>query len=308
MPGSPFTLLRRRLALAGGRPAALPAEAAQGRRDQAGFRPSRVLEGSLAHHPLGAPVPWQEPVAFLDGTQHVELLGYVGTVPVIAAVVRAAVRQRESRRTHLAVQSVRRLVISRTEAFVALGDALAGHELLALEGEEAPHPIRDMERAHAVVDRTRGALELSVARAYRATAPDVWLLVDGTLTVSPEWSNDVRMLGIVKSHAVLPFEGEALETYLTLPAAHRTSLFQPGSREVAPVYAWGLRLHAFAGRDLFHGLVRIEAAATDATRAAVDTLSRHLLAERAPLAADPRADRLLYGIHDVERFLRAQGG
>jgi hypothetical protein len=36
-------------------------------------------------------------------------------------------------------------------------------------------------------------------------------------------------------------------------------------------------------------------------------LSRHLLAERAPLANDARADRLLYGIHDVERFLRAQG-
>ena len=308
MPGSPFTPLRRRLALAGGRPADLPAEAAQGRRDQAGYRPSRLLDGSLAHHPIGEPVPWQEPVAFLDGTQHVELVGYVGTMPVVAAVVRAAVRHREARRTHLAVQSVRRIVISRAEAFAVVGDALVGHEVLTLEGEETPHPIRDLERAHAVVDRTRGALELSVARAFRAIAAETWLLVDGTLTVSPEWSSDPRMLGIVKSHAVLPFEGEALEQYLTLPVGHRTSLFQPGSREVAPVYAWGLRLHAFAGRDLFHGLVRIEAAATETTRQTVDTLSRHLLAERAPLAADPRADRLLYGIHDVERFLRAQGG
>jgi hypothetical protein len=308
MPGSPFTPLRRRLALAGGRPADLPAEAAQGRRDQAGYRPSRLLDGQLAHHPLGEPVPWQEPVAFLDGTQHVELLGYVGTMPVVAAVVRAAVRQRELRRTRVAVQAVRRVVISRAEASAVLGNALEGHELLTLEGEEAAHPIRDLERAHAVVDRTRGALELSVARAFRTIAPDSWLLVDGTLTVSPEWSSDPRMLGIVKSHAVLPFEGDALEQYLTLPVAHRTSLFQPGSREIAPVYAWGLRLHPFAGRDLFHGLVRIEAPATEATRDLVDALSRHLLAERAPLAADPRADRLLYGIHDVERFLRAQGG
>lgn len=308
MPGSPFTPLRRRLALAGGRPADLPAEAAQGRRDQAGYRPSRLLDGELTQHPLGAPVPWQEPVAFLDGTQHVELVGYVGTLPVVAAVVRAAVRQRDARRTRLAVQSMRRVVISRAEAFAVLGDALVGHELLVLDGEDAPHPIRDLERAHAAVDRARGALELAVARSFRESAPSCWLLVDGTLTVSPEWSSDPRMLGIVKSHAVLPFEGEALERYLTLPAAHRTSLFQPGSREVAPVYAWGLRLHPFAGRDLFHGLVRIEAAATEATIAAVDGLSRHLLAERAPLAADPRADRLLYGIHDVERFLRAQGG
>ena len=308
MPCSPFTPLRRRLPLAGGRPADLPAEAAQGRRDQAGYRPSRLLDGTLAHHSIGEPVPWQEPVAFLDGTQHVELLGYVGTMPIVAAVVRAAVRHREARRTHLAVQSVRRIVIGRAEAFATLGDALAGQEVRTLEGEEAPQPIRGLERAHAVVDRTRGALELSVARAFRAIAAETWLLVDGTLTVSPEWSSDPRMLGIVKSHAVLPFEGEALEQYLTLPVGHRTSLFQPGSRDVAPVYAWGLRLHAFAGRDLFHGLVRIEAAATETTRQTVDTLSRHLLAERAPLAADPRADRLLYGIHDVERFLRAQGG
>ena len=63
----------------------------------------------------------------------------------------------------------------------------------------------------------------------------------------------------------------------------------------------------FAGRDLFHGLVRVEAPATDETLAQADAISRHLLAERAPMSNDPRADRLLYGIHDVERFLRAQG-
>ncbi|MDX2260610.1 MAG: hypothetical protein SFU84_02790 [Gemmatimonadales bacterium] len=308
MPGSPFTSLRRRLALVGGRPASLAAEAAQGRRDQAGYRPSRLLEGTLAHHALGEAVPWTEPVAFLDGTQHVELLGYVGTLPLVAAVVRAAVRQRDARRMTLAVQSVRRVVIAHEAALAVFGAALDGHDVLALDGDDAPHPIRDVERAHALVDRTRGALELAVAREYRRLHPDAWLLVDGTLTASPDWSRDPHMLGVVKSHAVLPFEGEALERYLTLPYAHRTSLFQPGSRDVAPVYAWGLRLHPFAGQDLFHGLVRIEAAATEATVANVDRLSRHLLAERAPRSADPRADRLLYGIHDVERFLRAQGG
>lgn len=308
MPGSPFTPLRRRLALAGGRPAVLAAEAAQGRRDQAGYRPSRLLDGTLAHHPLGDAVPWSEPVAFLDGTQHVELLGYIGTMPLVAAVVRAAVRRREDRRMALAVQSVRRVVIAHEAALAAFGTALDGHDTLMLDGDDAPHPIRDVERAHALVDRARGALELAVARDYRTSHPDGWLLVDGTLTASPDWSRDPRMLGVVKSHAVLPFEGDALEQYLTLPYGHRTSLFQPGSRQVAPVYAWGLRLHPFAGQDLFHGLVRIEAAATDETVAQADRLSRHLMAERAPRSADPRADRLLYGIHDVERFLRAQGG
>ncbi len=307
MPDSAFPPLRRRLALAGGRPAAMAAESAHGWRDQAGFRPSRVVEGALRHHALGPALAWTDPVAFLDGTQHVELLGYIGTMPAIGAVLRSAVRVRRDRRTALAQQAVRRVVIARAEALRALASALDGQDTIVLEGEEPPHPIRDVDRAQALVDRSRVALELSVARQFRRSDPSCWLLVDGTLTVSPEWSSDPRMLGIVKSHAVLPFEGEDLECYLTLPVGHRTSLFQPGSREIAPVFAWGLRLHAFAGRDLFHGLVRIEAPATDATRAQVDQLSRHLMAERAPLSADPRADRLLYGIHDVARFLRAQG-
>jgi hypothetical protein len=307
MAGSSFTPVRRRLALAGGRPAAIAIESAHGRRDHAGYRPSRLLEGALHHHDLGHAIPWADPVAFLDGTQHVELLGYIGTMPVVGAVLRAAVRVRRDRRLTLAVQAARRIVIARAEALAVLAPALGEHELVALDGEDSPHPIRDVDRAHAVVDQARGALEISVARAFRRDEPTCWLLADGTLTASPEWSSDPRMLGIVKSHAVLPFEGDDLERYLTLPAGHRTSLFQPGSRDIAPVFAWGLRLHAFAGRDLFHGLIRVEAPATDATRADVDLLSRYLLAERAPLSSDPRADRLLYGMHDVERFLRAQG-
>ncbi len=47
-------------------------------------------------------------------------------------------------------------------------------------------------------------------------------------------------------------------------------------------------------------------AATE-TRALADVISRRMLAERAPMSKDPRADRLLYGIHDVERYLRASG-
>jgi hypothetical protein len=43
--------------------------------------------------------------------------------------------------------------------------------------------------------------------------------------------------------------------------------------------------------------------------ATADTLSRRLLAERAPLSTpDPRWDRLLYGIHSVEQYLHARQG
>ncbi len=309
MSRSAFHRLRRRLTLAGGHAAAAPADAAAGRRDTAGYRLATLVEGDLRAIPLGTPMPWEEPVAFLDGTQHVELLGYFGTHPVLAAELGAAVRLRTARRIGSAVEERQRLVVARPEALAAFVAGLPPEVIaVPLDDEEPPHPLGDADRAHAAVDRARSALEIAVAAAFRATAPDTWVLVDGSLAASPDWARDPRMLGIVKSHATLPFEGDALQTYLTLPAGHRTSVFAPATRQVAPVHAWGLRLHPWGGHDLFHGLLRIEARADAATVAAADLLSRYLLAERAPLAADPRADRLLYGIHDVERYLRARAG
>lgn len=105
---------------------------------------------------------------------------------------------------------------------------------------------------------------------------------------------------------MLPFENEELVTYLSLPPNHRSSLFRPASNQFAPVNAFGLRLAAIAGHDLFHGLVRVEVAPT-LDRQHVDTLASHLLAERAP-AGHSQSDRLLYGIHDVNRYLAARSG
>ena len=269
----------------------------------------RLVEGPLRAIPVGDATPWTDPVGFLDGTQHVELLGYVGTDPVLGADVRAAVRVRRERRLALATEVYERLVVGRARALDALASSLpATVRSIPVVDDEPPHPIADAERAHAIVDRARTALEIEVARRFRATDPSTLLLVDGSLATSPDWARDARMLGIVKSHATLPFADEALHTYLTLPVGHRSSIFAPESRQVAPVYAWALRLHAWEGRDLFHGLVRIEAPATEHTLAQADAWSRGLLAERAPLSADRRADRLLYGIHDVERYLRARAG
>lgn len=307
MSGSAFHRLRRRLTLVGGHAATTPAESAAGRRDTAGYRPATLVEGELRAIAVGAPIAWTEPVAFLDGTQHVELLGYIGTQPVLAAEIGAAVRLRQARRLTVATELHQRLVIARPEALAALAATLPAEiRRLAIEDDEPAHPIADAERSHALVDRARTALEIAVAAAFRNHWPDTWLLVDGSLATSPEWARDPRMLGIVKSHATLPFAGDDLLTYLTLPVGHRTSVFAPATRQVAPVHAWGLRLHDWGGHDLFHGLLRIEARADPRTVEDADLLSRHLLAERAPLAADPRADRLLYGIHDVERYLRAR--
>jgi hypothetical protein len=305
MSASPFAALRRRIGAAGGRRAGTPwAELpvpATGSPP-----PVDVIEAPFRHHHVGAPLPWVDDVAFLDGTQHVELVGYVGTDPLVAAVVRAAVRVRRDRRMAIATEASRRVVIARSHVLEQMGAALDGHDSITLPDADPRHPVHDLERAHAAVDDARGMLEALVARQFRAMR-DCWLIADGTLGVSPDWATDPRMVGIVKTHGVLPLEGDMLDTWLTLPVACRTSVYAPRSQRVTPVYAWGLRLREWEGHDIFHGLIRVETAATSEALALADTLARHLLAERAPLASSPRADRLLYGIHDVSRYLRAAG-
>jgi hypothetical protein len=132
------------------------------------------------------------------------------------------------------------------------------------------------------------------------------LVVDGTLTESPLWAADPRMVAVSRSHATLPFDGADLERFLRLPLAHRTSVYAPETRSVTPVREWGLRLWPWEGKDVLHGLVRVEVAPENGTPGGADSISRRILAERAPLSMpDDRWDRLLYGIHSVQRYLRA---
>lgn len=297
--------LRRDLAARGLTPASAPAEAAAGRSEEATIVHAELVEGpELEAHPVGAAAPWPDPLAFLDGTQHVELLGYAGAAPLLFAELGAAVRERRRRRLRTVEVERRRLVVGRAAALDAAAFARSGVATVALDDAEPPHPVRDLVLARRAVDQARGMLEVAVAARYRAHA-DGWLVVDGSLAESPAWAADPRMVGVVKSHASLPFEGAALERYLRLPAAHRSSIFAPASRRLAPVRAWALRLWPWEGRDLFHGLIRVEVAPANGTPAIASQLSRWLLAERAPLSApDPRWDRLLYGIRATERFLR----
>jgi hypothetical protein len=115
------------------------------------------------------------------------------------------------------------------------------------------------------------------------------------------------MVAISKSHSVLPFEGADLESYLRLPAGFRSSVYAPATRSLAPVRAWGLRLWPWEGKDLLHGLVRVEVAPANEATERADEISRWVLAERAPVSApDRRWDRLLYGVHSVEQYLKAR--
>lgn len=305
MPRSPFEGLRRELAAAGAHPATTPWTELTRAEFARATESAELLEPPLRHIPVGDPEAWDTDVAFLDGSQHVELVGHVGTEPVVAAVIRAAVRERTNRQLRVTAELSRRVVVARGHVLDRLGGALTGHERVPLDTSVPPHPLHDLDRAHAAIDRARAALEVEVSRLHRAER-DHWIIVDGTLAVSPEWATDPRMIGVVKAHGTLPFDGVELEAYLTIPAGHRSSMFVLGGEGRPALHAWGLRLRSWEGHDLFHGLVRVEVAAGTTADGAADMLSRRLLAERSPLATGPRSDRLLYGIHDVGRYLRVR--
>ena len=114
------------------------------------------------------------------------------------------------------------------------------------------------------------------------------------------------MVAISKSHSILPFEGPDLEQYLRLPCGHRSSVYAPVTRSLAPVRAWGLRLWPWEGKDLLHGLVRVEVAPANESTQRANEISRWIMADRAPISApDRRWDRLLYGMYSVEQYLKA---
>jgi hypothetical protein len=298
--------LRRRLAgVPGVRTASFTPATGPGRPDEARIVPAELIEpGPVSARAVGSPLPWPGTVAFLDGMQRYEVAGYIGAAPLVLAEVSAAVRERIGGDSRTVVLERRSLVLARPEALALAASALEGALPVELVSEEPVHPLRDLELARTAVDSARGELERRVGTAYRRRS-EHWLVVDGSLAESPAWASDPRTVGVARSHASLPFGGEDLVCYLQLPQGNRSNLFRPASRLRAPVYAWGLRLWDWTGKDLLYGLVRVEAAPNPETLALADTLSRWLLAERAPISADLRWDRLLYGIHTVGQFLKA---
>lgn len=303
-----WTRLRRAVAACGFTPATWIPAASEGRAEEATIRPARLLEDlPISGHAVGAAEPWPGTLAFLDGTQRYEVMAYAGASPVVVAEIAAGVLERRDRQLHVAEVARRRLVIARPAVLRRLEGILEGHIAVALPEDEPAHPVHDFQLARREVDTERGRLEVEVGRRYRS-ASAAWLIVDGSLGESLQWASDSRMVGISKSHATLPFSDRDLEQYLRLPAGYRSPVFQPAGHQVAPVYSWALRLWPWEGKDLLHGLIRVEAAPTAETLGLADQLSRWLLAERAPVSTpDPRWDRLLYGIRAVEEYLRASG-
>lgn len=264
--------------------------------------------------PVGAPAP-SGFSAFLDGIQRAAVRLYHGPVPVVHAYAAAVVRIREAGRLRTRYQEEREALFF---PFQLLDPALleaAGVPRVQLmdTGPETGEPLPLFPpllhaRASRRINHWREELEAGLARRWcqRDEGPG-WLLVDGSLTLSPELSQCPRAAGVIKSHRTRFFDGDDARVLLSLRAGERTSVFRPGTREFTPVHSWYLRLRPATGRDIFWGLVRVEAAASDMTVHRASEISRWLLAETAPLSLpDARWDRLLYPIHDCEVYLRAR--
>jgi hypothetical protein len=293
-------------------PASYIPEASLGRPDE-DVVPAELVEGdALRAHPLPDRVATPAPVCFLDGIQHWKVVGHAGATPIVRAYVAGAVRRRgPDRRLRTTAERSRELAITHLAALPAAARRAleqSGVAVVDLPARELGQPARLLRAARVRVDRAREAVERELAEACVARlGSHEWLVVDGLLSDSPVTAEHPRALGVIKSHGTQFFSGADLELALTLPAAHRTSVFLPQSHQHQRVYSWYLRLWPWEGNDLLYGLVRIEARAHGDTLAQAGAISAWLLRERAPVSTpDARFDRLLYPIHDVETYLRSR--
>src|SRR4051812_11445334 len=146
--------LRRALAKSGMTPASFVPEASGGRLEEASIKPARLLEGRrLEAVAVGLAGIWPGPLAYLDGVQRLEVVGYHGSSPLLAAEIAAAVRERHDRRLHTVTHKTRRLILARPAALAAAGAAVLEHEPVPLPDDDAPHPVRDLLNASRALDR-----------------------------------------------------------------------------------------------------------------------------------------------------------
>ena len=270
-----------------------------------------VLEGTTvrAHRILG---PTEAGFAgFLDGTQESRVVAYDRGVPIVVGTVAAIIRERRNRRLATwAYERERALYLPRTHVSPALWDEGGPLRLVDTCGEDAGgpvgsgHPAALSDRAYSVVRRRRDALETKLAERWCGLGPGP-LFVDGSIAGSPRVGTATSVVGVVKSHRVLYVEEEAMQAVFDLRRGERSSMLRINPKW-ATVATWYLRIRDTAGHDPLWGLVRVEIAASSASTATADEISRWILAEAAPLSLpDARWDTMVYGIRDCEETLRA---
>jgi hypothetical protein len=318
MQDTSFDAVRRRLALAlkdtGPVSAPRPLEIQpRGVLDAPTIKPADVIEDKVlrARAVTGDVTPKFD--AFLDGAQLTLVARWQGTVPIIFGTVSAAIRVRRERRlTTWGAPTVHRALyapLSQLDAKATKALHNAGVDVVdTLEKRDADsgHPFALQELAYKAVlgDRERIETELALRWAERESGV---LYVDGGISANKRVAESANIVGVIKSHQTLYADGDALGVVIALAVGQRSSVMRIESRR-GKVASWYLRFADATGRDPFWGLVRVEAALgdTDNLTARADEVSRWILAERLPLALpDSRWDKMAYGIHDAEEYLRA---
>lgn len=276
------------------------------------FATATLVEGDrLAAVPLGAAAAAPDGVGFADGIQRWSVEGHFGLVPVVRAEVAAGVLVRARGALACAVRrSDEFLVVPAGRLAPAQREAvdLVGLPVREADAGPRPHPLMDRFAAAQVVERRRETLEREVCAAFLADT-EAPLIVDGGVRGLRDAPGAERALGVIKHHETQFLDGPDLEVALTLPEGSRSSVFTRDLDGGGTTLSWYLRLWPWTDEDLLHGLTRVERLALDGVPADADRVSRWLLAERSPIAGrDPRWDRLLYPLHEVETLLRAQAG
>jgi hypothetical protein len=275
------------------------------------FATARIVEGDrLRAIPVTPAVPAPDGVGFADGVQRWSVEGHFGLVPVIRAEVAAGVLVRTGGNLRSAVRLVEVFIVVPagrlgSGSLEALRDV--GLPVLEVDAGPRPHPLLDRLAAAQTVEARREHLEREVCRAF-LEASESPLIVDGGVRGLRNVPGSGRAIGVIKRHETQFLDGRDLEVALTLAEGCRSGVFARDVDGGGTLFSWYLRLWPWTDEDLLHGLTRVERLEADGAGEA-DQVSRWLLAERAPIAGrDPRWDRLLYPLHEVEIMLRAQAG
>jgi len=286
---------------------------------------SDVIESTTvrAHRIADPPVAGFE--AFLDGAQESRVVHYCDGIPIVFGRVAAVVRQRVLRRmiTWKRPETRSRLYVPRGlvpaslwTRIVARGfDPVDTTDADVTESSDWPqvdaHPFAIAQRALDAVKRERESAERKLAEDW-VTIRSEPVFIDGSIATSDRVSVAPNAVGVIKSHRTLYVSGPAMRVVQSLPLNHRSSVLRVVAYHRTAVASWYLRIRDCAGRDPMWGLLRVETAMPDRGASPqqvadhANLVSRWILAEMMPLSLpDSRWDKMVYGIHDCEEFLKA---
>ena len=250
---------------------------------------------------------------FMDGVERSSTPCFFSMVPVVYGYTAVVIRARGADRRMATSRQFSGEALYLPYHLVDSGDlqrsGMATSDTSDGEVRTDEHPMMLLDAARKRISGDRDRLESEITSQWLAefAGRDEWLLVDGSLTGRYADHESPNIVGVVKSHQTQYFPWEEQRKVLALNAGERTGVFIPGGRKRAEVYSWYLRLHPNQGRDLYFGLIRVEAAKCDRTLDMADEISRWLLAERCPLSLpDSRWDRMIYPIYDCEQYLKSR--